>query len=57
MGSQYNKDPNILGSILGFPILGSYLEGRGDVVSRLTAHITHTVTLIIPIINLLTRSP
>ena len=31
-----------------------YLEGQGDVVNRLITPITHIVTLIIPIINLLT---
>ena len=35
----------------------SYLEGQGDLVSRLISPITHIVTLIIPIINLLTKSP
>ena len=36
---------------------GGYLEGQGDLVSRLITPITHIVTLIIPIINLLTKSP
>ena len=35
----------------------SYLEGQGDLVSRLITPITHVVTLLIPIINLLTKSP
>ena len=34
-----------------------YLEGQGDLVSRLITPVTHIVTLIIPIINLLTKSP
>ena len=33
------------------------LEGRRDLVSRLITPITHIVTLIIPISNLLTKSP
>ena len=32
-------------------------EGQGDLVSRLITSITHMVTLIIPFINLLTKSP
>ena len=35
----------------------SYLEGQGDLVSRIITPITHIVTPIIPIINLLTKSP
>ena len=34
-----------------------HLEGQGDLVSRLITPITHIVTTIIPIINLLTKSP
>ena len=34
-----------------------YLEGQGDLVSRLIAPITYVVTLVIPLINLLTQSP
>ena len=34
-----------------------HLEGQGDVVSRLITPITHLVTLVILIINLLTKSP
>ena len=34
-----------------------YLEGQGDLVSRLVTPITHIVTEFIPIINLLTKSP
>ena len=34
-----------------------YLEGQGDLVSRLITLITHIVTLIIPVITLLTKSP
>ena len=34
--------------------LKPYLEGRGDLVSRL---VTHIVTLVIPIINPVTTSP
>ena len=33
-----------------------YLEGQGDLVGRLITPINHIVTLIIPIINLLTKS-
>ena len=33
------------------------LEGQGDLVSKLITHITPIVTLIILIINLLTKSP
>ena len=50
----------MLGSILTSPCFGeitTYLEGRGDLVSRLITHITHIVTLVIPINNLLTKSP
>ena len=35
----------------------AYLEGQGDLVSRSITPITHIVTLPIPIINLLTKSP
>ena len=41
----------------GFRLWGVYLEGQGDLVSRLIAPITHIVTLLIPIITLLTKSP
>ena len=34
-----------------------YLEGHGDLVSILITPISHIVTPIIPIINLLTKSP
>ena len=34
-----------------------YLEGQGDLVSKLISPITHIVTLVILIINLLTKSP
>ena len=34
-----------------------YLEGYGDLVSRLITPITHLGTLVILIINLLTKSP
>ena len=34
-----------------------YLEGQGDLVSVLITPITHIVTLIIPIINPLPKSP
>ena len=49
--------------ILGFywrsigVILGVYLEGQGGSVSRLITPITRIVTLLIPIINLRTKSP
>ena len=39
---------------LGFRV---YLEGQGDLVSRLITPITHIVTLNISIINLLIKSP
>ena len=35
----------------------SDLEGQGDLVSRLITAITHIVTLLIPIISLLSKSP
>ena len=35
----------------------SYLEGQGDLVSRSRTPITHIVTLVISIINPLTKSP
>ena len=38
-------------------VRGAYLEGQGDLVSRLITPITHIVTPIIPIINLVTKSP
>ena len=34
-----------------------YLEGQGDLVSRVITPRTHIVTLVIPLINLLTKSP
>ena len=34
----------------------TYLEGLGDLVSRLITPITHIVTLVIPVINLLTKA-
>ena len=34
-----------------------YLEGQGDLVGRLITLITRKVTLVIPIINPLTKSP
>ena len=34
-----------------------HLEGHGDLVSRLISPISHIITPIIPIINLLTKSP
>ena len=34
-----------------------YLEGQGDLVSSLITPITHIVTLVIPLINLVTKSP
>ena len=33
----------------------SYLEGQGDLVRRLVTPITHVVTLVIPIFNLLIK--
>ena len=38
-------------------VWGSFLEGQADLVSRLITPITHIVFLLIPIINLLTKSP
>ena len=35
----------------------AYLEGQGDLVSRLITPITHIVTLVLPLINLVTKSP
>ena len=34
-----------------------YLEGQGDLATRLITPITQIVTLLIPLINLLTKSP
>ena len=34
-----------------------YLEGQGDLISSLITPITHIVTPVIPIVNLLTKSP
>ena len=34
-----------------------YLEGHGDLVSKLIIPITHIKTPVIPLINLLTKSP
>ena len=34
-----------------------YLEGQGDLVSILKTPISHIVTPVIPIINLVTKSP
>ena len=36
---------------------GAYLEGQGDLVSRVITPITQIVSPIIPIINLVTKSP
>ena len=33
------------------------MEGQGDLVSRVLTPITHIVTLVIPLIDLLTKSP
>ena len=41
----------------GPSIYPDYLEGQGDLVSRLKTPIAHIVALIIPIISLLTKSP
>ena len=43
-----------LGKKMGFRL---YLEGQGDLVSRLIAPITHIETLVILTSNLLTKSP
>ena len=48
-----HRGPTLLQG-LGFRV---YLEGQGDLVSRLITPITHIVTLFIPIINLVTKSP
>ena len=34
-----------------------YLEGHGDLVSRLITYITHIITPCIPIVDLVTKSP
>ena len=39
------------------PLKPLYLEGQGDLVSRLITPLTHIVSPIIPIINLVTKSP
>ena len=41
-------------SKLGFMV---YLEGKGDLVSGLIPPIRHIMALLIPFVNLLTRSP
>ena len=41
-------------SYIGFR---AYLEGQGDLVSRVLTPITHIVTLVLPLILLLTKSP
>ena len=38
-------------------LTGKYLEGQGDLVSIFRTPITHIVSLVIPISNLLTKSP
>ena len=38
-------------------VAGSYLEGQGDLVSRLTIGITRVTIWFIGVINLLTKSP
>ena len=47
--------------LMGFRVLGCgfmlYLEGQGDLVSRVITPITHVVTLVLSLINLLTKSP
>ena len=45
--------------VIGVRMGGLYrdLEGQGDLVSRLMTHITHIITPLILIINLLTKSP
>ena len=40
-----------------FRVSGPYLEGQGDLVSRLVNPITSTVTLAIPMIDLLAKPP
>ena len=37
--------------------IGGYLESEGDLVSRLRTPYNHMITLLIPIVNLLTMSP
>ena len=39
------------------PLKVHYLEGQGDLVSRLITPIIHIVNPFIPIINLLSKSP
>ena len=53
------KLPKFLGKALQYTTRKgtTYLEGQGDLASRLISPITHIVTLLIPIINLLTKSP
>ena len=38
-------------------LTGKYLEDQGDLVSRFITPRTHIVSLVIPISNLLTKSP
>ena len=41
----------------GWSRFGVYLEGHGDLVSRLITPISHIISQNIPIINLLAKSP
>ena len=47
----------VYGKPKGFLVVATYVEGHGDLVSRLQTPVTHTVTLVIPIVNLLALSP
>ena len=53
---SYHKAQHTAITSIAYASFGPYLEGQGDLVSRLITPITHIVTLVIPIINLLTKS-
>ena len=47
---------NVRGACNGHLLNNIYLECQGDIVSRLITPMTHIVTPVIPLINLLTKS-
>ena len=52
-----NRVPTASTSDPGPGSFAGYLEGHGDLVSKLVTPITHIATLVIPLTNLLTKSP
>ena len=54
---SFRWEVDMLKKIRGEVMLTLYLEGQGDLVSRLITTVSHIVTPIIPIINPLTKSP